>query len=326
MPETQVGYIGHLQEFDPANSDWSVFKRRIDNYFVANNITDDKRKGAILLNVLNEEAYKLLYNLCLPEDPERKKYSELIPLLSEYFKPSLTVFAARYQFYTSRKTPSETAKEWSARVRQLAGLCQFEDQELNMVLRDHFIIGFCEGRVQDRLFEEKKSITLKEAVEIAISKSAAHPSLFNSSTSEMKKEPEIHYAQARNKHFNVGNYDGPTTSNVENEIVDLTVSPDTDSSVINTANIAEENSATQRPRRIIKPVSRLVYAIQSIRHHNCYYLFRLCVSTKCLTYVGFMSNVRIVSRNSSIIKEERPLEQQSYVKLPNTYLVAACQL
>ncbi|KAJ8977378.1 hypothetical protein NQ317_015493 [Molorchus minor] len=87
MPETQVGYIGHLQEFDPANSDWSVFKRRIDNYFVANNITDDKRKGAILLNVLNEEAYKLLYNLCLPEDPERKKYSELIPLLSEYFKP-----------------------------------------------------------------------------------------------------------------------------------------------------------------------------------------------------------------------------------------------
>ncbi|KAJ8911607.1 hypothetical protein NQ315_015941, partial [Exocentrus adspersus] len=198
------GGIGHLREFDPTTADWSIFKKRMENYFVANNIVDDKRKSAILLNILNEEAYKLLYNLCLPVEPENKTYAELIPLLSEHFKPSVTVFAARYKFYNSRKSASESPKEWAARVKQLAVLCEFENNQLDFVLRDHFIIAYDKGRVQDRLFEEKKSITLKEAVDLAESKSAAQPSSFSSSSGdqqiEVKKEPAVYHPRAKSTH------------------------------------------------------------------------------------------------------------------------------
>ncbi|KAJ8969020.1 hypothetical protein NQ314_001975 [Rhamnusium bicolor] len=153
-------YVEHLREFDPADLDWSIFKRRIDNYCIANEITDENRKGAILFNVLSEEAYKLVYNWCLPTEPTDENYSELIPLLTEHFKPSLTVFAVRYQFYNSPRTSSETVRDWSARLRNLVVLCEYE--ELDMVLRDHFIVGYNKGPVQDRLFQKKKSITFKK--------------------------------------------------------------------------------------------------------------------------------------------------------------------
>nr|XP_023024008.1 uncharacterized protein LOC111512140 [Leptinotarsa decemlineata] len=188
-------YKGHLREFDPSVADWSIFKRRIENYFVANNINDDKRKGAILLNVLSEDAYKLIHNSCMPAEPDTKKYSELIPLLEEHFKPSLSVFAARYKFYHSQKLISESPREWSARLRNLATLCDFENDQLELVLRDKFIMGYDKGPVQDRLFEEKNTATFKSVTEVAIAKATAHPSL-NSGNFEpvIKKESDIHYA------------------------------------------------------------------------------------------------------------------------------------
>lgn len=149
---------------NPENADWSVFNKRLENYFTANAIEDDKRKAVILLTSLNEDGYKLIYNLCLPVAPEKKTYAELIKILNEHFKPSLSVFGARYEFYQSKKRPNESAKEWAARIRSLAAKCFFETTELEMVLRDHFIVGYDPSPVQDRLFEEKKTTTLSEAV------------------------------------------------------------------------------------------------------------------------------------------------------------------
>lgn len=95
MTET-TEIIGHLREFDQRKSDWSVYKPRLENYFVANNITCSLRKRAILLNALSEEGYKLAYNLSLPITPETKPYGELITLLNNHFKTAISVFGARF--------------------------------------------------------------------------------------------------------------------------------------------------------------------------------------------------------------------------------------
>ncbi|KAF2905690.1 hypothetical protein ILUMI_00489 [Ignelater luminosus] len=190
---TSIMFAGHLSEFDPANADWSVFQKRLENYFTANAIEDDKLKAAILLKSLNEDGYKLIYNLCLPIIPENKKYSELTKIFSEHFKPNLSGFAARYEFYQSKKRLNESAKEWAARIRSLAATCYFETTELEMVLRDHFIVGYDRDPLQDRLLEEKKTITLSDAIEIAASKSATKPT----DNTFIKKEPELHFYKSK---------------------------------------------------------------------------------------------------------------------------------
>ncbi|KAG5872794.1 hypothetical protein JTB14_014633 [Gonioctena quinquepunctata] len=112
--------LGHIREFDPHTSDWTIFSRRLDNYFVVNVITDNIKKRAILLNALSEEAYRLIYNLALPNKPEEKEYADLTKLFNDHFKDSESVFAYRYKFYNATKSPQESSSEWAARVRSLA--------------------------------------------------------------------------------------------------------------------------------------------------------------------------------------------------------------
>lgn len=64
-----VGILGAISTFDPKVSSFSVFSKRLKQFFLANNITDSDKKRAILLNTLSEECYILVQSLCVPELP-----------------------------------------------------------------------------------------------------------------------------------------------------------------------------------------------------------------------------------------------------------------
>lgn len=167
--------IGHLREFYLKNSDWSIFKARLENYFAANDIkraTQESKMKAILLNCLDQDAYKLIFDLVSPEKPEEKSYEQLIQVFNEHFKCQQSPFAARFLFYSSRKEDGETVAQWAARLRGLAVGCEF-GAELKVCLRDKFLFGFGKGPVLDRLMEEKINVTFEKMVEIALSKMAA---------------------------------------------------------------------------------------------------------------------------------------------------------
>ncbi|XP_045471809.1 uncharacterized protein LOC123678704 [Harmonia axyridis] len=186
----EKSFVGHLREFDVKINDWSIFKPRLLNYFTANNIDDPVRKRAILLNLLSEDSYRSIFNLCLPTAPERKTFEELITLFSDHFGTQTSVFAEREKIYSAKKLSSETANDWAARLRNLAAYCEF-DEELNIALRDRFIVGYNKGPVMDRLFEERKQISLAEAIRIASSKEAARGK--EATPFSLKGEPLFHF-------------------------------------------------------------------------------------------------------------------------------------
>ncbi|KAJ8946183.1 hypothetical protein NQ318_001695 [Aromia moschata] len=103
-----------------AGFDWVIYKRRLDNYFLVNSITDDNKKRAILLNALDEEPYKLIYNLSLPRLPEEKTYKELTEIFNKHYKVVETPFVARAKFFAAFKNHHENVNEWAARIRSLA--------------------------------------------------------------------------------------------------------------------------------------------------------------------------------------------------------------
>ena len=184
--------LGHLQEFDATTCEWSIYKKRLSNYFLANDITDVDKMRAILLNMLCEDAYKLIYNLLFPTSPEETTYVDLVKKLDEHFKSAQAIFAARFKFYNAKKSPEESAKEWSVRLCSLATACEF-GVELQTVLRDIYVVGYEKGQVQDRLMEEKKDTTFQEALVLATSKSAALNSV------QVKMEPGIHHVMERKR-------------------------------------------------------------------------------------------------------------------------------
>ncbi|XP_044760857.1 uncharacterized protein LOC123318303 [Coccinella septempunctata] len=209
MPSTNEGQgtsknassVGNLREFHLNITDWNIYKARLNNYFSANEISDTNKQRAILLNMLDEEAYKLIFNICSPDLPEDKSYNSLLELFDKHFTPKKSVLAERYKFFAAKKDSYENIKEWAARIRSLAVSCEF-GQELDICLRDRFVCGFEKGAILDRLLEEKKEITFEQAINVAENKMAACQS-YQISGLEIKSEP-LHHIRKRNNNSDEG--------------------------------------------------------------------------------------------------------------------------
>lgn len=197
MPQELVGLLGTLTVFDSKTSDFSVFKERLNQFFIANKITDEVRQKAILLNTLSEDCYILVRSLCVPELPDSKSYNTLIKILTDHFSPIKSYFAERLKFYNSKRKCEESVADWEARIKKLASNCGFKT-ELDTVMRDIFVIGMNNEKIMDRLFEEDASkVEFKEIVKLALNKESAlnERSARESLGVPIKTEPVNHHRQ-----------------------------------------------------------------------------------------------------------------------------------
>lgn len=64
--------IAKFQEFHQEMEDWTIYEKRLDQHYMANAITDEKVKLAVLLNSIEPITYKLLRDLCYLEIPKQK--------------------------------------------------------------------------------------------------------------------------------------------------------------------------------------------------------------------------------------------------------------
>ncbi|KAJ8910811.1 hypothetical protein NQ315_003685 [Exocentrus adspersus] len=123
------------------DQDWQIYAERLEQYFVANKIEDDKLQVATLLSVVGVETYKLLRNLCHPDA----------------FK------------HNAKQEVAEPVAEWYARLRSLAINCDFKTR-LPEVLKDKFVAGLNAGPVLDKVCELEDNRTLDDILKLALQK------------------------------------------------------------------------------------------------------------------------------------------------------------
>ena len=72
-----AGYIGKIDPFDENIENWTSYTERLEQYFEANEIANEKRVPA-LLSLIGGKTYTLLRNLTTPDKPKDKSYEFLI--------------------------------------------------------------------------------------------------------------------------------------------------------------------------------------------------------------------------------------------------------
>lgn len=165
--------VGSLNSFNHENQDWSVFKERLEQWFLANDLESAEGKPkikqrAILLSSLSESTFKLVIDLALPNKITTLEYDNIVKLLDDHFEPAKCGFAERNRFYTSTQQSEEQLATWAARVRGLAVDCAFPASCLNDLLRDRFVLGMSPGPERDKLFTtDMAELTLGKALETA---------------------------------------------------------------------------------------------------------------------------------------------------------------
>lgn len=165
------GLIGNIPEFYCGSDDWNVYSERLEQYFEVNDIPPEK-KGALLISVVGNEAYKTLRDLCHPALPKEKSFDELCQLLHKQYAPQVSMFRERIKFYKAQQEQYENVSQWYARVKTLSVDCKFGDN-LEAILMDRFISGLKNPLVLDRICEEDETLTLSKAIELAVNKESA---------------------------------------------------------------------------------------------------------------------------------------------------------
>ena len=135
---TMTSY-GHIDEFRPENESIEAYLERIELYFSANDV-DEEKKVSIFLSVLGGKTYSVLRDLLAPVKPREKSFAALASELTKHFQPRKIVIAERFHFHRRNQAPEENVADFLAQLWKLAKYCEFGDH-LNEALRDRFVCG-----------------------------------------------------------------------------------------------------------------------------------------------------------------------------------------
>ena len=112
--------LGFMDAYDTDTDDWSTYVERLDLFFLANKIKDNK-KVAVLLTVLGTKAYGLLLMIIASSKPTKKTYKQLVDAIKSYVEPKSIVITEHFWFHC------QDQKEWEILVQYLAQLCKLTE-------------------------------------------------------------------------------------------------------------------------------------------------------------------------------------------------------
>ena len=155
--------LGSLGEFHPKSDNISSYVERVQLYFEANAVEED-RKVAVLLTVIGAEVYETLRSLLAPDRPRDKPFDALLQVLKKHYEPKPLVIAERFRFYQRGQKLGESIAEFVADLRRLSIRCEF-GEFLDQALRDRFVCGVRSEALQKKLLTEA-DLTMTRAQEI----------------------------------------------------------------------------------------------------------------------------------------------------------------
>ena len=104
-----------IKPFNPASDNWTIYEDKLELYLAANSDADseadDMKKGAILLAVCDDQAFKLRCKL----DADDVTYDSLIALLRDHYSSKESTILYRFRCFNSRsRKQEETVAEYIA--------------------------------------------------------------------------------------------------------------------------------------------------------------------------------------------------------------------
>ena len=187
--------FGKITRYNPG-ADWESYIEQLDFYFIgiANGVTDDHTKKAILLSNVSTETYQLLKDLLVPATPKDADvtYSVIVDRLQKHTKPEKSALVARYEFDNRSRQVGESVSDYVATLKHLASECKFSDVARAERLRDRLVSGIRDDKMlRDLLKEKLDDLTFEIAVRrcLAIEQANRDVQVFQGETG---KETKVH--------------------------------------------------------------------------------------------------------------------------------------
>ncbi|CAB3985347.1 Hypothetical predicted protein [Paramuricea clavata] len=150
--------LGKIEEFNPTSTNIARYLERIEQYFEATDVPADtaevNKRRAILISAIGARTYDVLSDLCSPDSPSTKTYTQLPAILKDHYAPKKLVIAKRYRFHNCVQKEGESVSEFVANLKRLASTCKF-GAYLNEALRDRFVCGLRSSNIKKKLLADE---------------------------------------------------------------------------------------------------------------------------------------------------------------------------
>ena len=170
FPVTMIGRVGSIDPYNESEEDFDSYVSRIKMYFVANDISDEKRVPAFF-TLAGPKVFKLARDLLSPSKPEEGTFDRVLEVLRKHYKPKPVLIYERYKFYSRVQKSGESVNDFVAALKSLAHTCEF-GATLTEMLRDRFVMGLANEKIQQVLLAETE-LTFDKAVNMATARETA---------------------------------------------------------------------------------------------------------------------------------------------------------
>ncbi|XP_061716815.1 uncharacterized protein LOC133524702 [Cydia pomonella] len=162
--------VGKIPEFKIGTDNWRLYVDRLEQYFLVNNI-EETMYVPTLITVMGAECYELLVNLCTPDKPSTKTFTQVTSILEKHLQPKPSILAERFKFRHRKQSANESISEYVAVLKRMSKHCEFGTW-LEESLRDQLVCGLQSETIRQRLFTEE-SLDFAKAYKLAVSMEAA---------------------------------------------------------------------------------------------------------------------------------------------------------
>ncbi|XP_070531565.1 uncharacterized protein [Ptychodera flava] len=133
---------------------WKKWLKRFEVYLTAHEITDNKRKRALLLYSAGDDVADIFD--VLPNRGDDDDYSKAVDALNKYFLPKVNKAYEVYVFRNTNQKQGESLDSYYTRLRQLAQTCDFsnEDEEI----KSQIVLSCSSSRLRRRALREDLSL------------------------------------------------------------------------------------------------------------------------------------------------------------------------
>ena len=118
--------VGSLKPFEVDSGDWPAYTERLESYFIANEIKDEKKQVAVSLTLMRTRSYNLLRSVLAPTKPEDLNFKELTTALEQHFSSEKSVISERFRLYKREQAPTESVSDYIGVLRKLSEHFKFE--------------------------------------------------------------------------------------------------------------------------------------------------------------------------------------------------------
>ena len=116
---------GKIGSFKAEEEEWNQYAERLEFFFAANGITEEKKKKAILLSVCGAQTYQLIRTLSAPTSlsDEGLMYPVLVQCQRAPRNPKPSAIVQRFRFNSHSRESGESI----AALRQSAEHCDYKN-------------------------------------------------------------------------------------------------------------------------------------------------------------------------------------------------------